>query len=249
MFIAASTRCLATEPFDSACAQLAELEYDKIEIWLDENSQHLKPSEVADDPEQFFARFRDKCRLSPVAFYLEHDVDAGTFTGLCKTSKLMRVTQLTIPASPLGTPFNTEIDRLRQFQRIASAEGVRLSIKTRTGDLTEDPHTAVELCQSVNGLGLTLDPSFYIAGPNKGKTFDQVYPYVYHVHLRDSTPEHVQVQVGLGEIDYSRLINQLARERYNRALSVDLLADQPGEPPTNRPLEMRKLRMLLETLL
>ena len=249
MFIAASTRSLATEPFDSACAQIAELEYDKIEIWLDENSDHLKPSQVASDPEQFFGRYREKCRLSPIAFYLEHDVDAETFHGLCKTAKLMRVTQLTIPSSQLGTPFNTEIDRLRERNRIAGAEGVRVSLKTRTGDLTEDPHTAVELCQAVPGLGITLDPSYYICGPNKGKTFDQVFPYVYHTHLRDSSPDQVQVQIGLGELDYSRLINQLLREKYQRALSVDLLADEPSGPQMNRPLEMRKLRMLLETLL
>lgn len=249
MYIAASSRSLASEPFDAACAQLAELEYDKIEIWLDEQSSHLKPSEVADDPEHFFARFRDKCRLTPIAFYLEHDVPSAVFHALCKTAKLMRVTQLTIPASPLGTPFNTEIDRLRERQRLAGSEGVRVSLKTKTGDLTEDPHTAVELCQAVPGLGLTLDPSYYICGPNKNKSFDIVFPYVFHTHLRDTTPEQVQVQIGLGEVDYSRLINHLARENYQRALSVDLLPDSANLPEINRPLEMRKLRMLLETLL
>ncbi len=249
MFIAASTRSMAAETFEAACAQVTELEYDKVEIWLDENSRHLKPSEVAADPEQFFARYRDKCRLSPVAFYLEHEVPLETLQGLCKTAKLMRVTQITIPASPLGTPFNTEIDRLRESVRLANAEGVRISLKTRTGDLTEDPHTAVELCQAVPGLGLTLDPSYYICGPNRNRTYDQVFPYVFHVHLRDTTPEHLQVQIGLGEIDYSRIINQLKRENYNRALSVDLLAEDPKQPPLNRGLEMRKLRMLLDTLL
>lgn len=249
MFIAASTRSLASVPFDDACAQVAELEYDKLEIWLDEKSSHLKPDEVAADPEHFFARFRDKCRLSAVAFYLEHDVPPATLTGLCKAAKLMRITQVTLPASPLGTPFNTEIDRLREAVRIASAEGVRVSLKTKTGDLTEDPHTAVELCQAVPGLGLTLDPSYYICGPNRNKTYDQVFPYVFHTHLRDTTPEHLQVQIGLGEIDYSRLINHLRRENYNRVLSVDILPDEPGQPPLNRGLEMRKLRMLLETLL
>jgi sugar phosphate isomerase/epimerase len=249
VFIAASTRSLATEPFEAACAQITELEYDKIEIWLDENSSHLKPSHVANDPEQFFAQYRDKCRLSPCAFYLEHDVPTNVFEGLCKAAKLMRITQLTIPAGPLGTPFNTEIDRLREAVRLANIEGVRVSLKTRTGDLTEDPHTAVELCQSVPGLGLTLDPSYYICGPNKNKSYDQVFPYVFHVHLRDTTPEQLQVQIGLGEIDYSRIINQLSHRKFNRALAVDLLAEDPSAPPLNRGLEMRKLRMLLDTLL
>ena len=127
------------------------------------------------------------------------------------------MTQITLPASPLGTPFNTEVDRLREFVRLTSEDGIRLSIKTEAGHLTEDPHTAVELCQAVRGLGITLDPSYYMIGPNAGKSYDQVFPYVYHTHLRDSTAQSVQVQVGLGELDYTRLINQLRRRSYNRA--------------------------------
>jgi sugar phosphate isomerase/epimerase len=131
--------------------------------------------------------------------------------------------------------------------RLTSADGVRLSIKTEAGYLTEDPHTAVELCQAVRGLGLTLDPSYYMIGNNAGRSYDQVFPHVYHTHLRDSTSQSLQVQVGLGELDYTRLINQLKRHGYNRALSVDILPT--SENASERPLELRKLRMLLDTLL
>ena len=247
MFVAASTRCFGDKTFSEACAVLEDLEYDKIEIWMDESSQHLKPSKVLADTDGFVASFRETSRLGVVAICLEHDVTVETLAGLCKLAKLLKVAQITVPASPIGTPFNAEIDRLREFTRIASEDGLRLSIKTKTGQLTEDAHTAVELCQAVKGLGLTLDPSFYICGPNRGGSFDQVFPYVYHVHLRDTTPDQLQIQVGLGEIDYSRLIGQLSREHYNRALSVDFFPELLNDE--TRPLELRKLRMLLETLL
>ena len=179
--------------------------------------------------------------------YLEHDVPLSVLASLSKLAKMTRVTQITIPASPLGTPFNTEIDRLRGFVNLTSQDGIRLSLKTQTGRLTEDPHTAVELCQSVRGLGITLDPSYYICGPNRDKSYDQVFAYVYHMHLRDTTPNQLQVPVGLGEIDYSRLINQLRRHDYQRAMSVDILSDLIDE--ADRLLEMRKLRMLLDSQL
>jgi sugar phosphate isomerase/epimerase len=105
----------------------------------------------------------------------------------------------------------------------------------------------VELCQAVSGVGLSLDPSYYICGPHNAESYDQVYPYVYHVYLRDTTPEEIQVQVGLGDVDYSRLISQLRREDYDRTLSVDFFPDQYGE--LDRALELRKMRMLLESLL
>lgn len=247
MFVAASTRCFAEKPFQEACQLVTDLEYDRIEIWLDEDSNHLKPSEAAAEPERFCARYREMTRLTPVALSLEGNVPPAVLAGLAKLAKLLRVTQISIPASAVGTPFNTEIDRLREFVRVVSEDGIRLSIRTETGRLTEDPHTAVELCQAVRGLGLTLDPSHYICGPNRGQSYDQVFPHVNHVHLRDTTPDEVQVPVGLGEIDYSRLINQLRRESYNLALCVDILPAYAPEP--TRGLELRKLRMLLETLL
>ena len=74
-----------------------------------------------------------------------------------------------------------------------------------------------------------------------------MYPYVFHTHLRDSTATELQVSVGLGNVDFNRIINQLRREKYGRVLSVDLLPDHTAQ--TQLQLEMRKLRMLLETLL
>ena len=248
MFVAASTHCFSDRSFDEACGLIGDLEYDKVEIWIDgEGSGHLQPSEVADDPDRFALRFRELTRLTPIAISLQNDLSPATLADISKVAKLLRVAQITVPASPVGTPFNTAIDRLREFVAITTQDGMRLSIKTATGMLTEDPHTAVELCQNVPGLGLTLDPSHYICGPNANQSHDQVYPYVSHVHLRDTTSQELQVPVGLGEIDYSRLINQLRREEYRLALSVDFHPEL-GDPET-RPLEMRKLRMLLESLL
>lgn len=247
VFVAASTSSFADLPFDEACRQIADLEYDRVEIWMSEAGEHLRPSSVAADPDRFYAHFRELTRLTPVAICLEDDLDQDAFRGIARVAKLFRITQVTLPAGPLGTPFNTEIDRLRTMLAIAGESGIRLSIKTRIGHLTEDPHTAVELCQAVPGLGLTLDPSHFMCGPNRGRPFDQVFPHVYHVHLRDSTSEALQVQVGLGEVDYSRLIAQLRRHGFDQALSVDLLPAHLD--PAARPLELRKLRMLLETLI
>lgn len=247
MFVAASTYCFGDLGFEDALFQISELEYDKVEIWLSEESNHLKPTTVAEDPERFVNLCRDATRMTPIAICLGEDVLPDVFQSLSKVAKLLRVTQITVPASPIGTPFNTEVDRLREFVSVAGEDGVRLSIKTQVGHLTEDPHTAVELCQSVSGLGITLDPSHYVCGPHKGRNYDQVFPYVYHTHLRDSSLEEMQVPVGLGQIEYSRLINQLRRESYDLALAVELDPKLLGDQ--DRHLEMRKLRMLLDTLL
>ncbi|MBI1345717.1 sugar phosphate isomerase/epimerase [bacterium] len=247
MFLAVSTHCFGHQPFADTCSQIVDLEYDKIELWFDEENGPLRPSEIAPAPEKFLATYREFTRLMPVAFHCKDDPGSEYFEGLCRLGKLLKITQMTLPAGVLGTPFNEEIDRLRSRLAIANAAGMRLSLKTENGHLTEDPQTAVELCQAVPGLGITLDVSYYMCGKYANLSYDGLFPYVYHTHLRDSTGNNLQVPVGLGEIDYARIISLLKKYNYQRALSVELLPELMGD--CDRSLEMRKIRMLLETLL
>jgi sugar phosphate isomerase/epimerase len=247
VFVSASTRCFSDKSLEEACYLLDDLEFDKIELWMDDTQNQLKVSEVIRDPEGFCIRFREATRLTPVAFCLDSDIDPQAFQIITRVAKQLKVAQITLPASRLGTPFNSEIDRLREFLKVASQDGIRVSIKTKTGHLTEDPDTAIELCQAALGIGLTLDPSYYLCGPHRGGMYDQVYPYIYHTHLRDTTPDQIQVPVGLGQIDYSRIISQLERVKYSRALSVEILPELTDEAA--RLIELRKMRLLLESLL
>ncbi len=50
---------------------------------------------------------------------------------------------------------------------------------------------------------------------------------------------------GQGDVEYGRLINQLNKGRYDRALCVDMLT----VPDVDQPTEMRKMRLLLESFL
>jgi sugar phosphate isomerase/epimerase len=120
-----------------------------------------------------------------------------------------------------------------------------VGLKTETGRITQDPATAVVLCDNVKGLGLTLDPSHYIFGPHAGGSYDQLLKHVVHVQLRDTTKDKLQVRVGQGLVEYGKLVSQLFKVHYNRALSV-LIWEMPE---VDHAAEMRKLRLLLESLL
>ncbi|MFH5803123.1 sugar phosphate isomerase/epimerase family protein [Alienimonas sp. DA493] len=252
MYVAVSTESFlpAEGPSPSLaelCEGAAETGFDKLELHLDEAEGPLKPSEIAAAPERFAATFRETTRLTPVGFCLADDVPPSVTAGLAKAAKHLKVAQLTVPASPLGTPFNDEVDRLKAHHAAASPEAVRVSVRVRSGELTEDPDTAVQLCKAVKGLGITYDPSYFVGGPYADVDREAVYGHVFHVHLRDTSKERLQVKTGLGEIDYAKLIARLEKEGYRGALSVDLLPE--NVPADERALELRKLRMLLETLL
>jgi len=248
VFVAASTSCFWELPLNAALERLAELEYSAVEIQIFESGNQLRPSQVLADLDQSVQICRQTQRLTPVAYHV--DIEAPEpdyyrqFAACCKLAKATKVVAVTVPAAELGTPFNAEIERLRQLVAIASVEGVVVGLRTETGKMTQDPDTAVVLCDNVKGLNLTLDPSHYIFGPHQGAPFDRVMDYVCHVQLRDTSKEKLQVRVGQGEIEYGRLISQLGRVHYDRALSVDVAA----LPDIDHNAELRKMRLLLESL-
>ena len=256
MFVACSTLCFASEPLESALRHVAELEFDKIDLSIVEDSSHLRPSEVAENPEAALHRLRRGPSLTLAALSLDFGAGADLttpamrrrFEAMCRLAKPLTVAVLTIPAAPLGTPFQDEVKRLTTLAGAAMREGLVLAVETHSRTLTADPDAAVALCTAIPGLGLTLDPSHYIQNGHQND-FDVVYPYVQNVLLRDTgkNPGEFQVRVGQGEVEYGRIVSQLERHGYDRALTIAIL-DRPDNP-FDVEVEVRKLKLLLESLI
>ncbi|WP_169976578.1 sugar phosphate isomerase/epimerase family protein [Tautonia rosea] len=254
MFVSCSTLCFADRPLEAALRQIAELEFNKFDLALVEGGPHLSPSEVATDPDAALHQLRRGPSLSPSALDLDFgSVDTETlqkrFEAICRFSKLLTVAVLTIPAAPIDTPLEREIERLSELARVANREGLVLSVRTHRETLTSDPSVALTLCQSVPGLGITLDPSHYVLGPHAGKNYDDLFPYVQNLHFRDTgkNPGEEQVRVGQGKVDYARIVTILERHGYNRSLTVALI--NHGTCSFDVEVEVRKMKLLLESLI
>ncbi|MCI0738334.1 MAG: sugar phosphate isomerase/epimerase [Gemmataceae bacterium] len=253
MFVACSTMCFARYPLDRALRIIGELEFSKLDVAVHEHGPHLKPSEVVADVSAALQRIRIGPSLTPAAFSVE--IDAPTpeeadrqMQAVCRLARMSTVSVLTIAAAAAGAPWDAEVQRLKNLVRIVETQGLVLTVATRTGTLTETPAAAVQLCEHVPGLGLTLDPSHYINGPHQGASYEEIFPYVRHVHLRDTgrAQGRFQVRVGQGEVEYGRIINQLERYDYERLLSVSI--HDVAEAPFAMETEVRKLKYLLESL-
>ena len=249
MLVAASTECFPGLPLADCIERLVDLEFTNIEIALHENGGQLKPSQIAADVDRAVDVCRKTRRLCVVCYSVDIDAPADQyyqqFRACCRLAKATKAFTLTIPSCELGTPFNEEVERLRKLVSIGAADGVLVAVKSQVGCLTQDPSTVQVLCDNVANLGLTLDPSHYIAGPHAGGSIDQIMKYVYHVHLRDSTKDKLQVRVGQGEVEYARLLTQLRRVGYDRTLSVNI----QEMPDVDHFGELRKMRLLLESML
>lgn len=255
MYVACSTLCFGRYPLSEALRAISELGFSKADVAVHETGPHLKPSAVADDFGRAVSQLRSGTGLATAAFHVElkdgleaAEVDRQ-LRAVCRLARVLAVPLISLPAAPAESDFDAEVDRLCGLNRLTTAEGVSLTVETLMGTLTETPAGAVRLCKKVPGLGLTLDPSHYVAGPFHSQFFDEIYPYVKHVRLRDSGggPEKFQLRIGQGEIEYGRIVAQLARFKYHRLLTVDI-RDQP-EPKYDMYPEVRKLKYLLESLI
>jgi len=252
VLVACSTLCFGKLPLEDALRVIREMNFPKADLALHEPGPHLRPSDVAADVGRVAQKLK-AANLPFAAFHLDltesHGPEARShLRAVCRLARVLAVPLLTVPAAPTGSDFDADADRLDEWARIAEADGVILTVETRSDTLTADPAGAVELCRRVPGLGLTLDPSHYLIGPHSPANYDPLFPFVRHVRLRDSgrTADQFQVRVGQGDVEYGRIITQLDRFRYDRSLTVDV-RDVPDNPFPVEP-EVRKLKYLLESL-
>lgn len=252
MFVACSTRSFSREPLEKALRHIADLEFGKVDLAIHRQGTQLRPEDLVNDLDGCLHRVRYATNLTCSALDLDfggvdEEQARGQFEAACRLAKGLTVAVLTIPAAPFGTPIEREVERLSGLAEHASRQGLVLTVLTDSKTITADPEAAERLCREIPGLGLTLDPSHYIQ--LSATAFDDLFPYVQNVHLRDTgkKPEEFQVRIGQGRVEYGRVVTMLERNGYNRGLTVALF-DEP-EPPFDVEIEVRKLKLLLESLL
>jgi sugar phosphate isomerase/epimerase len=250
MYVACSTLCFAKHTLDECLKLIRTLRFAKVDLAVRPHGASLTPAEVAADVGRTVQRV--KVGNVPVAavHLIPGDTDPkGDLHAVCRMARLLAAPVVCVPAAPAGTPLPAELARLGEWCKLAAAEGVILTVETAAGTLTATPDGAAELCRRLPGLGLTLDPSHYTADTATDPVnYDHLFPFVRHVRLRDTGrgKDQFQLRVGQGDIEYGRIVTQLERFNYARALTVDVrdVADSPFpvEP------EVRKLKYLLESL-
>lgn len=252
MFLAATTNCFRNMPFSQALEKIADLEYSHVELMFHESNDYLKPSVIQHHLQETYQQLRNLYRLTPCGISIEIDTEdtneyVRQFVACLKLARVMQIVTVTVRSAPWGFPFNSEVERLRLCMDEADRRGIVVGLLTERERLTEDLETAKSICSLVPGLKLTLDPSHYIYKyPENGRpNIEGILDKVCHVRLRDTKEKKFQVCVGQGEMEFGQLISRLAQKKYRAALSVDILPEKDMDVVQ----EMRKMRLLLESLL
>jgi sugar phosphate isomerase/epimerase len=237
-------------PFDRSLAVMNELRFPKMDIAIHAQGSHFTPSAVAADVNWHAQHFK-ATGIPVAALHLEMPADdlakyKHHLRAVCHLGRLLTAPIVTIQAALAGADLDAEVRRLTALNKVAVNEGVILTVETNRRTLTADPATAQTLCEKVPGLGLTLDPSHYAMSVHAQSDYEELYPHIRHVRLRDTSIDKMQVRIGQGQIEYGKIITLLEREGYDRCLTVDVR----DQPETDYPVdaEVRKLKFLLESM-
>jgi sugar phosphate isomerase/epimerase len=247
LFVAASTRCFPAIPFMKCMQRLAELDFHSVELVVGFGESDLNPRWLEQDLPRVARMCLCQRRLTPVAIYM--DVDPGRpqyysiFENCVRLCQTLKVVVLVVKSSPVGFPFNEEFERLRNLARFGRGSGIVVSVLTERDSISGSIDSIISLCNGTPELSIALDPSHFIYGYEKPINYESIIPMVSHVKLRDTTESEMQVQIGQGVLEFSKLVSQLRKATYRGALSVDLLRI----PNTDPESELRKMRLLVES--
>jgi len=223
--LSCSSLCLLKHPTEQALAAIAGMGYKYVDLSCLTWAPHASVVEMHKDFEKEVSRVErllakydlgvsnltyDSLEIKPFDQYTED------FRLLARLAHRLDARLINIMAPSKKYDFDEAVTKLRTLQAIAAEHGVLLSVETHVNQLTELPADAARLCERVPGLGLTLDPSHYYVGPNKGKPFDFLYPKVYGTGFRaaGTTWDQIQMPWGQGPIDFDAIVRGLEAAGY-----------------------------------
>ncbi len=223
--LSCSSLCQARQPLERTLDAVAEMGYPYVDLSCLGWAPHVSVPDLLADFEQASARVESALisrglRVSNLTF---GGADAEPFEEYERQFRVVvrlanrldtRLINLMAPARKADRP--EMVRRLRIVQAIAADEGIRLTVETHVGQMTEMPADALWLCREVPGLGLTLDPSHYYAGENQGAGFDELYPLVLGTGFRAGAMSWAEIQLpwGEGPIDFAAMIHRLEAAGY-----------------------------------
>ena len=240
-----SSLALAKQPTEAAFRGLAELGFKWVDLSCLSWCRHVSVPALLADFELEARRVEralatNGLRVANLTFDAFDDGNFDPyekqFQAVVKLAARLKARLINIMAPSNKADREQVAARLKRLVAVAGKDGILLTLETHCGQITERPAEALWLCQQVPGLGLTLDPSHYYAGPNQGGSFEALYPYVQGTGFRAGGASWSEIQLpwGQGPIDFAAVVRKLEAAGYQGFYVTEYIegfnkVDAPGE--------------------
>jgi sugar phosphate isomerase/epimerase len=204
--------------------------FESVDLGAIEGWAHVQPSQLAADVARETDRVRralDRAGLRALALNAgtgdaDRDAQRARVSALVKLAERLGCGSVALQAPAAGATVDEAVAALAPVTEVAATTSVLISLEIHRDRITELPSDAIAIAERT-GLGLTLDPSHVIAGPARADGFDELLPYVAHLHVRDTRPDALEVTIGEGELPFDAIFAGLVAQGYDGVVTVEYI--------------------------
>ncbi len=223
--IACSSLCQCKQPTETAFKVIADMGYHWVDLSCMNWAAHVNVPRLTENFEAEAGRIdealkRNDLQVANLTFDsvdLEHfEAYEKQFEAVLKLAVRLKARLINLMAASPKVDRHRYVEKLRRLQGMVEKAGVLLTLETHCNQITELPSDAAWLCYQVPGLGLTLDPSHYYAGPNQGGSFDELMKLVQGTGFRAGGTSWAEIQLpwGQGPINFRQVVQKLEKAGY-----------------------------------
>lgn len=221
--------------------------FSHVDVGLFFNATHIKPEEVVKDVETSSYKFQkvmSEKNLQVGDVFLIPAADFETrapnnlspsdrkdaiamFTKICEFTKLIGGSGVTVlPGNPNEgenpeAALQRSVDMLTKYVNIASTLNLEVSFEPHDKSITPTPQLAIQLCELVPGLKITLDSGHFEYANFPVRDYGEIYKYTRHVQLRAAAPGIMQAISSENTTDFIGMISKLFRSGYQGGFATE----------------------------
>jgi sugar phosphate isomerase/epimerase len=232
---------------EAALDLIAAMGFDAVDLVLATGASHLRPEVVAEEPEHWGERIRERVRSRGLAVsdvlliqgsghseipynHPEPEQRARAlelFEATLRMATEVGAGGLTVLPGPafagesVGDSAERSVRMLEELLDRAAAAEMPLAAEPHIGAWADTPATALELVERCPGLQLTVDYGHFVYQGIAEDEVDLLLPHARHLHIRGGCPERLQTTARENVIDFPRIVTQLASLDYAGDLATE----------------------------
>lgn len=237
------------QPWESAVQLIRLLELEAVDVCLMGNRSHIRPEDVRDDIPAAADRIRNGLARSGLAasdlFCIpwtdferhapnhpepeERVRSRALFRDMLELAARIEAPGLTMlpgidwDGESHEDSFGRAADELAWRAGEARARGVRFSVEPHFGSVIQAPGEARRLCETADGVELTLDYSHFVYQGYPEAEIEPLAAHARHVHVRGARERRMQIALKDSAIDFERMIDVLAAAGYDGDVGLEVL--------------------------
>lgn len=257
MKLSCSTFLFQNLPLGGALQKVRGLGFVRAELGIDANPRwgHFMPQTIHNEMEEAASMVETAVQESGVGisdinahFDFTNSSVRGEFESVCAFARRLGAGVINVSATHPSEAI--ALNCLSDYVSVARDYSITLSMETLTNSLCRNLESALRILEQVRGLKFTIDTGYLISNGHSQECWEQLYPYIGLVHIRDAGNgrNNYQVPVGSGDLDIGMFLDDLLKIGYQGIMVVEYLGpDRQSRDPMDFEEETLKMRERLDS--